>query len=282
VRKPKDISTTNFHKKKIKKMQKSQVSQFCFIVFTLIQIGIFIFSPSLYGGMMKELEGPPYFISLRLIGVKEIGLMTFYSVGVLLNDRDITWLTVCGRSTTLLFTPFSLYFFNAPKELWGGVFQDVIACSFTVYFLLTEKKGPKRQILPLNQFNSLLPRLTCFIGGVLEFIYGMSLFTDPTKQELVNFEMYGNGMNVRSFGYMVFLCGLYWCSVAILPKLDGLVYLAVGIHHISFYFCSLYGLSSLLNTPVSPRKEYLYFGLALVASVGIASILPSRKSQKSD
>lgn len=89
-------------------MHRAQIAQALFVAVTLLQVGVFVFYPEWYDSVAAGMEGLPYHAAFRLIGCKEIGLMSLYVAGIVLNDLRLTYITAIGRlSVVRLYIPVS-------------------------------------------------------------------------------------------------------------------------------------------------------------------------------
>lgn len=245
-------------------MYPAKGAQIAFIAFTLVQIVMFIAVPWLYSGLSGGIDPPPYYLGFRLIGLKEMGLMTIYTAGVVLEDDMLTWTTIFGRSTTLVFTPLMIFVMGAPSALWGGVVQDVSGAGITAYLLLTDPERSKRkpkEFLPLKHSRYMwCARLALCLAGCMEMYNGLALFYDVNSfSYLLNEQLEEPALGIKSFGYMSFLVGLYQFIISLRSDVDGLMYMAVNLHHLAFYVqVSNLVLPRILQRPCQANVSHLY------------------------
>jgi len=256
-------------------MQHLQKSQAAFIVFTLIQIYFFIFDPSMYDHMTHGFEGPPFYAMYRLIGSKEIGLMSIYFAGVLANDWDVAGMTVIGRLSTLVMFPYMVFFENAPWVLLLGIIQDVIGALASGYFILTEKRKPTKYMVTLRPTHSVLPRFMIAMAGVFEVYFGIEIFRNPFARKFADSPLFGapKHINIQLFGYMSLLVGLYQLRIALLKEADVLAFLAVAFHHLNFYLTTKVVVSAAAGEPFYPPNEHLYCGWVVLITTLLALLL---------
>ena len=71
-----------------------------FILFTFVQILVFLCYPQLYHSSAPEIDTPPTFANFRLIGIQECGLILIYCGIAWTNDRTLMKMTVFGRMSS--------------------------------------------------------------------------------------------------------------------------------------------------------------------------------------
>jgi hypothetical protein len=263
-----------------KHLERYQISQIVFIVFTVIQIFLFVLVPQSYGYAAHGWEGPPYFSSFRLIGVMEIGLMMIYSTAVYLNDRTVAWLTVFGRSTVLVVIPYLMVAFHGPRHFLLGVVQDICGSLFTGYFLwMDENKQPPRDVLLISNSTALLlPRLAVLVAGILQCIYGVRLYLDPYNfPTLSPAPLFGapTHLALRMVGYMLVIVGLYEIGISLLRKQDGLMYLTIGVRHLLAYFLTDHVLVLVVGFRFDAPDEHMWLGAVIILTTLIALAVPA-------
>lgn len=259
---------------KPKRMERVQKAQAVFVAFTIVQILIFIFYPQINEQVMVGVEGPPDFASLRLIGIKEIGLMSMYIAGILTNDRRMAFITIVGRLTTIIVLPYVMIKHNTPATVLGGIPQDVIGAMATLYFLVKDrhKAGPRVTKLYIADQVKHIPKNLLLFAGFWEIVWGFNLFTDPLHVPLTPRPVFGEpvALNLVLFGYMTTLVGFYQSCLALIPDVDASLYLAAAFHHCVFYFGLKYVLPIVTGKEWFAPKEHAYFALALFAAIGLA------------
>jgi len=255
-------------------IDKVQMDQLAHVVITIAQIGVFLFVPQLYRDAMEGIDGPPVYAALRLIGAKEIGLTCIYVAGILTNDRTIAWMTVVGRSTTLVAMPYTVAVFGAPYTLLLGVIQDVLGLSATAYFLLTTKGTSRRTFVKLSGQSSRLPQAVLFVTGVWELYNGWVMFTSPTDVDVAPKPVYGHPrqINIRMFGYMTVLLGGYQIFNALSSTRDGLVYLAFVVHHLVYYLTTYLLLHAITGEEFNPPIEHVFSSLLIWTTLIVAYV----------
>jgi hypothetical protein len=106
-----------------------------FILFSAFQILQMIFAPRIATDWLPSFDGEPYFSAIRLIGLKEIGLMVIYSTSVFSNDEQFMYATVLGRATVLPFSLTMIIYFGAPFLFFASVMQDILGLTWTFWAL---------------------------------------------------------------------------------------------------------------------------------------------------
>ena len=106
-----------------------------FILFTLIQIIIFLFCPQVYNNAAPGMDTPPTYALFRLIGIKECGLVFIYVAIAITEDHLLMKMTIVGRMTVIPFTLWCVYGLGAPTTMLFGVLQDVIFGGWTAWSL---------------------------------------------------------------------------------------------------------------------------------------------------
>lgn len=266
----------------------AQKSQLGFFLFTVVQIFVFLYAPQVYKDPMEGIDGKPDFAALRLIGTKEIGLMTIYLSGIVGNDPLIAYMTIVGRSSVLLVMPMFVVVYGAPIAALAGVIQDVFGLSATLYFLQTEKQGKRVESWRMTELASYFPRMSILAGGVWEVTYGWSLMQNPTSIDIMPKPIFGppTFIGARMFGYMTWLVGLYQIAITLFPTRDDTVYLAVAFHHICFFTFTTFGLTAITGKQFRPPIEHLVFGasllLGLAASTAYSRLSDETKTVKTD
>jgi hypothetical protein len=74
-----------------------------------------------------------HFPFIRVIGIKEIGLMTVYATAVATNDVTFMALTGLGRLFTVPLMTTLVFAFDAPLAVLSGITQDILFGSWTCY-----------------------------------------------------------------------------------------------------------------------------------------------------
>lgn len=247
-------------------------TMWAFIAFTIVQLLLFVFYPSVYSAAAGDMDKAPAFATFRLIGIKEVGLMTIYSALTLAGDKKLMFMTVVGRSMVVPFMCWVILSHGAPTSVLVGIIQDVSFGAWTAY---TISKSPNGISRPVEQ-NSVLAnacRASIFIAGFVESYSGYLLLSEPVAmlrdqpKWAMSFKRLEDSvgpvhMGVRSVGFMSFVMGGYQMYIA-LSRASRAVYMAVGLHHLAFAL-GVHFLSS----------EYYYEADVIRASLSVPIIHP--------
>ena len=97
-----------------------------------------------------------HFPFIRVIGIKEIGLMTVYSTAVATNDVTFMALTGLGRLFTVPLMVTLVFVFNAPLDVLLGITQDILFGSWTCYewYKVRNKSQPSFSTESINMARS--------------------------------------------------------------------------------------------------------------------------------
>ena len=221
------------------KLSWTQMSLVGFIGFTVIQIVLFLFTPGLYALATPDLDYAPVYPAFRLIGMKEIGLMTTYATFVLANDARLFLMTCVGRLTVLPEFLILVFVIGAPVEFLGGIIQDLASLALTAVALSVERDKLRVPVFAKAKFEEKLVRLLIAATGAIELAFGVMAFSLPTTYS--NTPLIPNAwaqppLNIgpRSVGMMSIALGGYQLCISWL-RADQRVYAAVGFMNTSFY-----------------------------------------------
>ncbi len=233
-----------------------------FILFTVAQVVVFLFRPSLYADVAGDVDAAPFRV-FRGIGAKECGLLCLYVAVARAGDRRLAWMTVAGRLQTIPFMLWCVLVLGAPPSVLGGVVQDVAFAGWTAWALLQtdgdDSNGHTKGASSSSSSSWRLFRLALaacglaeiYVGGRMMFdpegyIDGVSpwfaLFDDPASATVAPIHL-----GIRSIGLMCLLIGGYQATVARLGAADRRVYWACACYHSVFClatigFCRAHGL----------------------------------------
>mmetsp|Transcript_21491 Transcript_21491/g.48470 ORF Transcript_21491/g.48470 Transcript_21491/m.48470 type:complete len:133 (+) Transcript_21491:1-399(+) len=101
-------------------MRRTRVAMYSFVAFTIIQLLVMLFFPVWYDGMAPGLDLAPHFAACRVIALKEVGLMTVYSVGTAIGDARFVAVTILGRCCVLPFWCWMVLGLGAPPSFFWG------------------------------------------------------------------------------------------------------------------------------------------------------------------
>ena len=115
----------------------ARLSMAAFIVFSSLQIFCFIFKPHLLHqeGLGFDFEKDP-FVFYSLIGLKEVGLMIFYTSFVVGSDRTMMLATSLGRLSTLVYGCWLVICLQVPPTFFFALLPDVLFGVWTLWALL--------------------------------------------------------------------------------------------------------------------------------------------------
>ena len=213
-----------------------------FILFTALQLLIFLFRPELYQDAAPGMDKPPTFAIFRLIGIKECGLILMYSAISYRGDRALMKMTVVGRMMVVPYSLWCVFVLGAPWTMLFGIVQDVTFGLWTAATLSMSTHLPARQqrIVGVGIFSRIM-RFALLLGGLSGMycgFYGLSnpqyLLDDqpPFISFLQNAQLSdGIHLGVRSVALIYFLVGAYHVGIGLL-----------GAHPLVFFTCALYHL----------------------------------------
>lgn len=223
----------------MKTLSWTQLSLVAFIAFTVVQIVLFLFAPSVYALVTPDMDFAPVYPAFRIIGLKEIGLMTTYATLVAANDARLFAMTVIGRFTVLPEFLILVFVVGAPVEFLGGIVQDLSSLALTCAALTVDKRTLVVPKFRKAGFEEKLVRLLIAATGIIEIFFGVMAFALPTKYSatpLIPLKWVQPPLFIgpRSVGMMGIAVGAYQLCISWL-RADQKVYIAVGFMNTSFY-----------------------------------------------
>ena len=213
-----------------------------FVLFTLIQIVVFLCFPQLYKDAAPDMDSAPTFAMFRMIGIKECGLVLMYIAIGYTNDHVLMKMTVLGRMTVIPFTLGAILSLGAPTTMLFGILQDVSFGMWTMYALRKQQRQQQRQVG--TGIFSWLTRLALIVGGCMGIYVGYLglLFPEYVLETqpvwycfLKNVKLSSDiHLGYRSVSLIYLLVGCYHVGIGVL-----------GAHPIVFFSCALYHLAVL-------------------------------------
>lgn len=213
-----------------------------FILFTFVQILVFLCYPQLYHSSAPEIDTPPTFANFRLIGIQECGLILIYCGIAWTNDRTLMKMTVFGRMSVVPFTVYCVFVLDAPWTMLFGVVQDVSFGLWTYYNLTNEQQ--RTRAVATGMFSG-YTRLVVVVAGVLCMYGGWNGLVHPQfifQQQPPMFSFLHNSgvaatapsshVGVRSVSLIYFLVGCYQCTIGI-QNAHPFVFLCCAGYHVN-------------------------------------------------
>eukprot|EP00756_Hemistasia_phaeocysticola_P025141 Hpha_TRINITY_DN15989_c0_g3::TRINITY_DN15989_c0_g3_i1::g.72428::m.72428 len=210
-------------------LSRARFSLQCFIVFSVIQSIVFIVWPWVFDSVAPGLDAAPQYQAMRLIGVRELGLMTVYWAAVGACDGLFMSFTVAVRLTVIPFTAYLILVQGAPLHFAAGVIQDVIGSLWTLWGLSRDNWPPR---LLASSASEPLIRLTLLVAGLLEIAAGYTALVSPQDSGFIKPEFLVKGdLGCRSVGFMTTLLGAYQV-LSCICRMPVAVYAAWAFHHV--------------------------------------------------
>ena len=224
-----------------------------FILFTFVQILVFLFYPQVYHSSAPDLDTSPTFANFRLIGIQECGLILIYCGIAWTNDRALMKMTVFGRMSVVPFTMYCVFVLDAPWTMLFGIVQDVSFGFWTYYTLSNSKTNSNehklheqhRRTVATGMFSG-YTRLVLVVAGVLCMYGGWNGLVHPQfifQQQPPMFSFLHNSgvaattapsshVGVRSVSLIYFLVGCYQCTIGI-KNAHPFVFLCCAGYHVN-------------------------------------------------
>jgi hypothetical protein len=254
-----------------------------FMVFTVLQILVFIFKPELYKDAAPDIDSRIFV----LIGVKELGLLCIYFAIAWAGDRRLMGMTVVGRLMVVPFMFWVVGYLGGPLSALAGVLQDISFGGWTWWCLRLQQpsedargQGGKmdRRQKQTGGACAGAARAVLFVAGIAEAAAGILIMSDPeiylqnaSEHRWMAFAS-GDGdlssgihLGMRSIALMNFLLGSYQICIGVLGASSN-VYTACGLYHLVFVVClrlvKLWRVD--LDTALSIPTMHYIFGPAIV------------------
>lgn len=209
-----------------------------FILFTVVQIFIFIFAPEIYKDAAPDIDRRIF----ALIGLKETGLMVIYFALSWVEDRALMRMTVIGRLAVVPFMLWVVGYLGGPGSALAGVLQDIFFGGWTLWALNSNQDRATDPDTYRSIEGSRMVRIVLFVAGLLEAMVGIIQLAYP-EFALQDTEGYnwvsfiddsslseGIHLGIRSIAFMSFLIGCYQAFIG-LHGADRRVYFACGMYH---------------------------------------------------
>mmetsp|Transcript_13844 Transcript_13844/g.15779 ORF Transcript_13844/g.15779 Transcript_13844/m.15779 type:complete len:273 (+) Transcript_13844:152-970(+) len=258
-------------------VSRVQASMYAFVGFTVVQILVFLFQPGFYEALAPGLCAAPKYVALRLIGLKEIGLMAMYLVGTANEDLTVIKATIAGRLSVILYTSYIVFHLGVPTYFLFGILQDVSFGLWTLREVLYyERKStigePAAYLQPLDSSWKQATKIVIFLAGFCEF--GAAAFNFNLLSQAES-SLLRENVGLLSYEYMSSLVGSYQMYFAC-TDVHHLIYLAVGIHHLLYFLnrSDVTGMLTMLGIQeeATTLRFHLYFGCLIILLVGFNHI----------
>lgn len=208
-----------------------------FILFTFLQILVFLFRPQLYSDAAPDMDVAPTFAAFRLIGIQECGLVLVYCAIAYTNDHTLMKMTVLGRLTVIPFSCMCVFYLGAPWTMLFGIIQDVSFGLWTYWSLnkVDSRNDNTTQRTTVSASGTLntLTRLTIAAAGLLCAYGGYLGLSGQLDQQPLFYFMHSStstALGLRSVALIYFLVGCYHIGIGTMNA-HPYVFLSCGLYH---------------------------------------------------